>query len=98
MFMHPAITTAIADQHRRDLIAQASTDRLARAARQERPRRSASPVLTTKRVVTTAAAACTAAAVLMLAPAGPGHASAHHFLMPTVAGQIHNLSHRSHRA
>jgi hypothetical protein len=94
MFMHPAITTAIADQHRRDLITQAGTCRLACTARQGRPRRPASPVLTTRRVLTTAAAACTAAAVFLLAPAGPAHASAHHFSMPTVAGQVHD----SHRA
>ena len=93
MFMHPAITTAIADQHRHDLIAQADADRLARTARQGRPRRPASPRLTTQRVIAAAAAACTAAAVLMLSPAGPAHASAHVFAVPTVAGHIHHASH-----
>ena len=83
-FTHPAITTAIADQHRRDLITQASTYRLARAARQGRPRRPVSPVLTTRRVITTAAAACTAA-VFVPASAGPAHASALHFRAPAAA-------------
>ena len=49
MFMHPAITAAVADQHRRDLIAQADADRLARTARQGRPRRPASRTPSTKR-------------------------------------------------
>ena len=93
MFMHPAITTAIADQHRRDLIAQADADRLARTARQNRARRPASPFLTTKRVIATAAAACTAAAVFLLPPAGPAHASAHVFAVPTVAGHMHHARH-----
>ena len=95
MFMNPAITTAIADQHRHDLITQAGTYRLARTARQGWSRRPASPVLTTKRMVTTAAAACTAAAVFLLAPAEAAHASAHHFYAPTVAGQVHFNSHRA---
>jgi hypothetical protein len=63
MFMHPAIATAIADQHRRDLITQAGTGRLARAARD---RRSRSP-RTVRRAITTGAAA--AAAALRLTPA-----------------------------
>ena len=76
MFMHPAITTAIADQHRRDLIAQADAYRLARTARDGRTRRSApahrpaSAVNATRRAVATLAAACAAAAVLLLVPAG----------------------------
>ena len=93
MFMHPAITAAVADQHRRDLIAQVGADRLARTARQGRSRRPASPFLTTKRVITAAAAACTAAGVLMLSPAGPVHASAHVFTVPAVAGHMHHASH-----
>jgi hypothetical protein len=93
MFTHPAITAAIADQHRRDLITQADTYRLARAARQGRPRRPATSVLTTRRLVTTVAAACTAAAVFVLAPAGPAHASAFHFRAPAVAGHVVALKH-----
>ncbi len=52
MFMNPAITTAVAEQHRRDLITQADACRLARAARNCRPSR---PRLlqTARRVVTT---------------------------------------------
>jgi len=75
MFMNPAITTAVAEQHRRDLITQADACRLARAARNCRPSR---PRLlqTARRVVTTGAAAA-AAAVLMMTPAGA--ATAHHF-------------------
>ena len=63
MSMHAAITTALAEQHRRDLIAQADACRLARTARQSRPRHPVSALLTTRRVVTTAAAACATAAV-----------------------------------
>ena len=94
MLMNPTITTAIADQHRRDLITQADAYRLARAARPGRPRRPATPLLTTRRVVSTAAAACTAAAVFLLAPAGPAHASAIHYRAPAVAGHVFD----SHRA
>ena len=94
MLMNPAITTAIADQHRRDLVIQADAYRLARAARPGRPRRPATPMLTTKRVVTTAAAACTAAAVFLLAPAGTAHASAIHWRAPIAAGHVFD-SHRS---
>jgi len=93
MFMHPAVATAIADQHRRDLIAQADADRLARTASQGHARRPASPSRTAKCVIATAAAACAVAAVLMLTPAGPAHASAHVFAVPTVAGHMHHSGH-----
>jgi hypothetical protein len=89
MFTHPAITAALADQRRRDLITQAGTYRLARAARQIRPRR---PVLTTRRVLTTAAAACTAAAMFVLGPAGPAHASALHYRAPAAAAHYYSPS------
>jgi hypothetical protein len=95
MSMHPAITAALADQHRRDLIAQAGADRPARAARQGALRRPASPVLTARRVITTAAAACAATALLVLAPAAPGHPSAHRFGAPTVVSHSHTPAHRS---
>ena len=36
MFMHPAITASFAEQHRRDLTAQAAAWQLARAARRQR--------------------------------------------------------------
>jgi hypothetical protein len=65
MFMHPAIATAIADQHRRDLITRAGAGRLARSARDRRSRLPR----TARRAITTGAAAA-AAAVLRLTPAG----------------------------
>jgi hypothetical protein len=95
MFTHPAITAALADQHRRDLTAQASAYRLVRAARDSRPGRSPRPrrtgLLQTIRRATTATAAAAAAAVLMMTPAGAAtthhfsspHVSAHHFSMPS---------------
>jgi hypothetical protein len=36
MFTNPTITAALAEQHRRDMLAQADAGRLARAARQGR--------------------------------------------------------------
>ena len=88
MSSYPAITAAIADQHRQDLIAQADAYHLARIARQgrtARPGRPGRPVLTARRLVTAAAAGCTAAAVFLLGPAAAAHASAHHFVSPTVS-------------
>lgn len=91
MSSHPSITAAAADQHRRDLIAQADAYRLARAARQgsggrpARPR----PALTLRRLVTAAAAGCTALTVITLSPAGAAHPSAMqaHFHAPAAASQ-----------
>jgi hypothetical protein len=37
MSMHPTLTAALADQHRRDMITRAETHRIARAARASRP-------------------------------------------------------------
>lgn len=37
MSMHPTLTAALAEQHRRDMIARAETHRIARAARASRP-------------------------------------------------------------
>ena len=79
MSSYPSITAAVADQHRRDLIAQAEAYRLARAARQANRGPSSSarrPALTARRLTAAAAAGCTAAAVFLLAPAGPAHAAA----------------------
>jgi len=39
MSVHPTITAALADQHRRDLLARAEAHRIARAARASRPTR-----------------------------------------------------------
>ena len=96
MFTHPAITAALADQHRRDLTAQASVYRLASAARDSRRGRSPQPrrrtgLLQTIRRAATATAAAAAAAVLMITPAGAAtthrfsspHVSAHHIFMPS---------------
>jgi hypothetical protein len=79
MSSYPFITAAVADQHRRDLIAQADAYRLARAARQGGgrpflPR----PALTMRRLVTAAAAGCAALSVFTLSPAGAAHPSAMH--------------------
>jgi len=94
MSLHPSITAALADQHRRDLTAQASTCRLARAAhhgqparpgRSPQPRLLTSPVQAIRWAVTTAAAAA-AAVALVMAPAGATttqHYSAHVFYVPS---------------
>ena len=37
MSMHPTITAAVAEQHRRDMMADAEAHRIARAARASRP-------------------------------------------------------------
>jgi hypothetical protein len=91
MFSHPAITAAVADQHHRDLIAQADAYRLARAARQGSSGRPARPrpALTMRRLVIAAAAGCAALTVFTLSPAGAAHSSAghHHRCAPAVASQ-----------
>ena len=101
MSMHPAITAALADQHRRDLIAQADAQRLARAARPANPtwrgpfRVGHHPALrakAAKRAVAATGAVFAAAAVLMASPAGTirwdaPHASAAHFRAPQVSPQ-----------
>jgi hypothetical protein len=78
MFTHPDITAALADQHRRDLLTQASAYRLARAARDcqpirpgrsAQPRRLTGPLHAIRRAATMTAAAA-AAAMLMMTPAG----------------------------
>jgi hypothetical protein len=100
MFTHPAITAALADQHRRDLTAQASACRLARAARDSRRGRSPQPrrrtgLLKTIRRAATAAAAAAAAAVLMMTPAGA--ATTHHFNSPHVSAHHISMPSRSFR-
>jgi hypothetical protein len=88
MFTYPAITAALADEHRRDLTAQAATYRLARAVRNgqptrpgrsAQPRRITGPVQAIRRAVTAIAAAA-AATMLVMTPAGAAtHHSAHVF-------------------
>jgi hypothetical protein len=73
MSLHPTITAALADQHRRDLMSQASASRRARAARQARPRTQARRPLIIRALRTAAAASAIAGAAFLVAPAGPGH-------------------------
>ena len=82
MSLHPTITAALADQHRRDLMSQASARRLARTARQVSPRHPARRPLFVRalrplfvRALRTAAAATAiAATAFLVTPAGSGHA------------------------
>jgi hypothetical protein len=95
MSSYPALTAAVADQHRRDLITQADAYRLARAARagsgggSSLPRR---PALTVRRLVAAAAAGCTAVTLFTLSPAASSaHPSAHvfsHHFARTAASQF----------
>jgi hypothetical protein len=57
MSMHPTITAALAEQHRRDMIARAETHRIARAARAARASRPA-PARPTRIIPQLIAAAC----------------------------------------
>jgi hypothetical protein len=96
MFTHPAITAAIADQHRRDLITQAGSYRLARAARDCRPSRPGpSPRAcrltglwqAARRIIPAAGAAFAAAAMLMASPAGSSNAFAgqHYYVVQSAS-------------
>jgi malonyl CoA-acyl carrier protein transacylase len=84
MFMHPNISVALAEQHRRDLAAQADAWRLARATRSNSSSRSQHtrrPVNLSWPAITAAAAAAVAAlAMVLLTLAGSAHASAGHYL------------------
>jgi hypothetical protein len=91
MSSYPAITAAIADQHRNDLIAQADAYRLSREARQGGTARPSRPVLTARRLVAAAAAGCTAAAVFLLGPAAAAHAASGQLISPAAA---HTSAHR----
>jgi hypothetical protein len=74
MYTHPTITAALAEQHRRDLMSQASASRQARAARQASPRNQARRPLIVRALGTAAAAAAIAAGAFLMIPAAPGHA------------------------
>jgi len=74
MSLHPTMTAALADQHRRDLMSQASARRLARAARQDSPRNPARRPLFVRALRTAAAATAIAATAFLVTPAGSGHA------------------------
>jgi hypothetical protein len=96
MSSYPFITAAVADQRRRDLIAQADAYRLARAARQGsggRPFRSRT-ALTMRRLVIAAAAGCAALTVFTLSPAGAAHPSAMPMHFHRYAPAAASLSHR----
>jgi hypothetical protein len=73
MSLHPTITAALADQHRRDLMSQASASRQARAARQARPRTQARRPLIIRALRTATAASAIAGAAFLVIPAAPGH-------------------------
>jgi uncharacterized RmlC-like cupin family protein len=82
MFMHPNISVALAEQHRRDLAAQADAWRLARATRSNSSSRSQHtrrPVNLSWPAITAAAAAVAALAMVLLTLAGSAHASAGHY-------------------
>ena len=83
--------TIIADQHRRDLLAQAQAGRSARAARQGRPAGSRLPrVYSVLRLAGTAAAAGAAAAALILGQTG---AVAQASVTPTLqVAHVHSLA------
>lgn len=78
MSIHPALAPALAEQHRRDLISQASACRQAQAARQDRPRNQSRRVLTIKALRATAAAVALAGAAFLATASGPAPAASAH--------------------
>lgn len=77
MYTHPTITAALAEQHRRDLMSQASASRQARQARAARQGSSRNPArrpLIVRALGTAAAASAIAAGAFLVIPAAPGHA------------------------
>jgi hypothetical protein len=78
MYIRPTAGAALAEEHHRDLMRQASASRQARAARQARPRNSARRPLIVRALRTAAAASAIAAGAFLVAPAGPGPAPAAH--------------------
>jgi hypothetical protein len=78
MSIHPALAPALAEQHRLDLTNQASACRLARTARQDRPRNPSRRPLIVKALRAAAAASAIAAAAFLAIPAGPIHAPSAH--------------------
>ena len=106
MLAHPAITEALAAEHRRDLITQANASRLAREARGGRPcrsglsriaRRTPSAALRGRRAVTTAAAAFAVAALLMISLAGHAHVFAAHVYAVHFAAHLYAAQHGAFR-
>jgi hypothetical protein len=83
MFANPTITAALAEQHRRDMLAQARAGQLARAARQSRPAGSRLPRLRgVLRLAGTAATAGAAVTAFILGQAGAGHAAPRRLAAP----------------
>lgn len=77
MYTHPTITAALAEQHRRDLMSQASASRQARQARAARQGSSRNPArrpLIVGALRTAAAATAIAAGAFLVIPAGPAPA------------------------
>ncbi len=106
MFTHPTITQALAEQHRSDLINQASTYRLAKTARQARPQKQPRPRLVIRALRATGAAAALAGAAFLVTPSGPaaaasGHgnwyAVTHHYV-GNGKWTVHSWANSSHRA
>ena len=77
MYTHPTITAALAEQHRRDLMSEASASRQARQARAARQGSSRNPArrpLIVRALGTAAAASAIAAGAFLVIPSAPGHA------------------------
>jgi hypothetical protein len=74
MYTHPTITAALAEQHGRDLMSQASASRQAPAARQGSSRNPARRPLIVRALRTAAAASAIAAGAFLVIPSAPGHA------------------------
>lgn len=74
MYIHPTTGAALAEQHRRDLMSQASASRQARAARQASSRNQARRPLIVRALGTAVAASAIAAGAFLVIPAAPGHA------------------------
>lgn len=74
MYIHPTTGAALAEQHRRDLMSQASASRQARAARQASSRNQARRPLVVRALRTAVAASAIAAGAFLVIPAAPGQA------------------------
>jgi hypothetical protein len=83
MYIHPTTGTALAEQHRRDLMSQASASRQARAARQSSSRNPSRRPLIVGALRTATAASAIAAAAFLAVPAGPAHVPSAHGLWGT---------------
>jgi hypothetical protein len=103
MYIHPTTGAALAEQHRRDLMSQASASRQASAARQASSRNQARRPLIVRALGTAAAASAIAVGAFLVIPAAPGHApSANSKWSATYQGHTswgeHYRARDSHRA